>query len=89
MIDTGMGAAYGSHIGWLESGADGLVAGYRGGRLPLPVTDDLRSDYLEAVIAMHPGNAALLQRRDALQPGLPEAGAEPGPETAVACDISR
>ncbi len=89
MIDTGMGAAYGSHIGWLEATADGLVAGYRGGRLPLPVDDELRLDYLEAVIALHPGNAALLKRREELQAGHPEAGSEPAPGTAVSCDISR
>jgi hypothetical protein len=89
MIDTGMSAAYGSHIGWLEATADGLVAGYRGGRVPLPVDDDLRLDYLEAVIALHPGNAALLQRRNVLRAGQPEAGSEPAPGAAVSCDISR
>ncbi len=89
MIDTGMGAAYGSHIGWLESTSDGLVAGYRGGRLPLPVSDDLRGEYLDAVIAMHPGNPALQERRDALRRGQPEPGSEPVADSAVACDMSR
>ncbi len=89
MIDTGMSAAYGSHIGWLEATADGLVAGYRGGRLPLPVDDELRGDYLDAVIAMHPGNAELLNRRAGLLAEQTEAGSEPAPEVGVTCDISR
>ncbi len=87
MIDTGMSAAYGSHIGWLEVGPKGLRAGYRGGSLPLPVDDELRLDYLDAVIALHPGNDALKERRDALRAGAPETPA--AAESAVTCDISR
>ncbi len=76
MIDTGIGAAYGSHIGWLEAGKDGLVAGYRGARLPLPVEDGQRLDYLDKVIKLHPGNAALKERRAALLSG--QGAAPPG-----------
>lgn len=72
MIDTGMGAAYGGHIGWLEVTADGLFAGYRGGRLPLPPDDGSRIEYLEKVIALHPGNRALTLRRDGLRAGQAE-----------------
>lgn len=69
MIDTGIGAAYGGHIGWLEATSDGLFAGYRGGRLPLPMDDAQRLVYLDKVIALDPGNAALKQRRIALETG--------------------
>jgi len=94
MIDTGMAAAYGSHIGWLEVTSEGLFAGYRGGRLPLPLEDASRLDYLDAVIALHPGNEALMQRREALlekqttsPPPGDEAAAAPR-EAAAICDIS-
>ena len=86
MIDTGLSAAYGGHIGWLEVIGDGLFAGYRGGRLPLPLHDAQRLDYLQAVIAMDPGNTALLQRRDALRAGtldaMPATGLEAGTSLA-------
>jgi hypothetical protein len=96
MIDTGMSAAYGSRVGWLEATKDGLVAGYPGGRVPLPLADAGRADYLDAVIALQPGNDALAKRRDALRAGqadpVPEdagAGALSVPAPAVTCDISR
>lgn len=86
MIDTGLGAAYGGHIGWLEASSKGLVAGYRGAKLPVPLDDASRLEYLKAVIALQPRNAALQQRRDALRAGrddavLPDAGSvdESGP----------
>lgn len=102
MIDTGMGAAYGGHIGWLEVTGNGLFAGYRGRRLPLPLDDDARLDYLAAVVALHPGNRALAQRLDEVRAGradvaLPDdasdgvAGAtdEPGGTAAPICGTSR
>ncbi|MES2859713.1 MAG: metallophosphoesterase [Pseudomonadota bacterium] len=69
MIDTGIGAAYGGHIGWLEVTNEGLFAGYRGGRLSLPMLDAQRSAYLDKVIGLDPGNAALMQRRVAVGTG--------------------
>jgi hypothetical protein len=88
MIDTGLGAAYGGHIGWLEATGEGLFAGYRGGRLPLPLDDGGRLDYLDAVIGLHPGNAALQRRREALRAGMPDAAQgereEPGTQAAEA-----
>lgn len=87
MIDTGMSAVYGRHIGWLEVMAEGLFAGYRGGRLPLPLEDELRLDYLEAVIALNPGNDALEQRRDDLRAEPAESVDAPANEPAT-CDIS-
>lgn len=73
MIDTGMASVYGGPVAYLEVTADGLFAGYRGGRLPLPREDAGRLDYLEQVIALHPDNRTLLERRDALRRGESDA----------------
>lgn len=86
MIDTGISGVYDGHIGWLEVSDAGLIAGYPGGRLPLPVEDELRLDYLEAVIALEPDNESLRQRRDALQAGTDDAA--PG-AAAADCDLAR
>lgn len=92
MIDTGLGSAFGGHLGWLEATPDGLFAGYPGGRLALPLEDRLRPGYLDAVIALQPDNAGLVQRRDALLAVAPDqgpadaAGGEPSP--AVICGTS-
>jgi hypothetical protein len=95
-IDTGMGAAYGKHIGWLEATSEGLFAGYRDGRLRLPIDDGERLGYLDAVIAMHPGNLALAERRALLRAGTldppPASVAERAAETldaAASCGTSR
>lgn len=81
VIDTGIGAAYGGRVGWLEATPEGLFAGYREGRLPLPRDDAQRIAYLEAVIALHPDNAALKKRRDELRAGQ---GASSGSEAGQA-----
>lgn len=73
MIDTGLSGAYGGHIGWLEATPQGLWAGYPGGRLALPDQDGARPGYLDEVIALDPGNLALVQRRERLAAGLPDA----------------
>ena len=93
MIDTGLGAAYGGHLGWLEVDRGVLRAGYAGGRLPLPLDDAGRANYLDAVIALHPTNEALKQRREALRAGTLEGGAAvPGqgdqPGSPVICGTS-
>jgi 3',5'-cyclic AMP phosphodiesterase CpdA len=93
MIDTGMSAAYGGHVGWLEATGDGLFAGYPGGRVPLPKDDAGRAAYLDAVIALQPGNAVLEKRRDALRAGdadppPPDAGTATAPAAPVTCDTS-
>lgn len=99
LIDTGIGAAYGGRIGWLEATPEGMFAGYPGGRVPLPADDAGRPGYLDAVIALQPDNPALRQRRVALQAGgdapvLPEAedrttvDGTPEPES-VSCDTAR
>jgi hypothetical protein len=100
LIDTGISAAYGGHIGWLEATPAGLFAGYPGGRVPLPPDDAGRPGYLDAVLALQPDNPALRQRRDALLAGS-DALAVPveaeAPSTAgnqpfldpVSCDTAR
>jgi hypothetical protein len=91
-IDTGMGAAYGRHLGWLEATADGLFAGYPGGTLRLPERDADRIAYLESVIALQPDNSALQERLAGLR--APDA-ADGSPESAtvepddVTCDTAR
>lgn len=72
MIDTGISQAYGGHIGWLEITPQGMVAGYPGGRLPLPVDDQGRIAYLEEVIGLAPDNPYLKRRLEELtQPSDP------------------
>lgn len=99
VIDTGIGAAYGGHPAWLEATADGLFAGYPGGRVPLPADDAGRADYLDAVIALQPGNAALRDGREALLAGTTAASAEApeateptgepvAPPPAITCDTT-
>jgi hypothetical protein len=77
IIDTGIAAAYGSHLGYLEITPDGLFAGYPNEKLPLPDTDEGRVAYLEAVIAQDPDNPYLKRRLQQLtepaQPVVPAA----------------
>lgn len=97
LIDAGMSAVYGRHLAWLEVTREGLFAGYPRGRLPLPRDDAARSDYLDAVIALHPDNAELRQRRDLLRAGQgdtasiePSDNSKPLLEPAgTTCGISR
>lgn len=80
LIDTGMSAAYGRHLAWLEFTKEGAFAGYPGGRVTLPMRDAERARYLDAVIALQSGNPNLQRRRELLQAGagdgadLDEAG---------------
>ncbi len=66
-IDTGISAVYGGNIGYLEIMGDSAFAGYRSGRVRLPDDDDGLAGYVEAVIALHPGNDALRQRAAELE----------------------
>jgi hypothetical protein len=88
MIDTGMSAAYGSHVGYLEATPQGLFAGYRTGKLPLPVDDGVRGDYLDAVLALHPGDADLKEELDKLRSAAPQAAPADAAAPALTCDIS-
>ena len=73
MIDTGIGAYYGSHIAWLEISEGKLFAGYPDGRLELPPHDSARLGYLERVMTMQPGNPHLRQRQEALLARMAQA----------------
>jgi hypothetical protein len=66
-VDTGMTAAYGGHVAWLEETKDGLYAGYPSGRIRLPPDDAGRVDYLKQVIALQPENAGLQKQLSALE----------------------
>lgn len=92
-IDTGMSRVYGGQVAWLEITGGVLTAGYRDGRVPLPADDAGRLAYLDAVIALHPGHAALAERRAALASGALEAAqaqADSAPADAAAiCGTSR
>jgi hypothetical protein len=95
-IDTGMGAAYGKHLGWLEVTGDKLFAGYPNGRIALPENDAARLDYLDAVIALQPDNSALQARRATLQAAADnssglnvDAERAPMPDSTVICGTSR
>lgn len=103
-IDTGLGAAYGGNVAYLEATRDGLFAGYPSARIRLPDNDAGRVAYLEQVIALQPGNAARKARLAGLlaAPGagdaLPQSGETPTAdapepasiaETMPICDISQ
>lgn len=77
MIDTGISQAYGGYVGYLEITPDGLFAGYPGGKLPLPSSDDGAIAYLEQVIQLDPGNRHLQQRLERLRQPPAPAAAEP------------
>lgn len=66
-IDTGIGAAYGSHVAWLEITPDGLFAGYLPGKAELPDSEAELQAYVERVIELLPDNQAARDRLAALQ----------------------
>ena len=57
--DTGIAAYYGAHIGTLELTEKGATAIYGEQRIPLPVSNDGREDYLRAVIEADSNNDQL------------------------------
>lgn len=66
-VDTGMSAAYGGHVAYLEVTAKGLMAGYPAGKVALPANDAERPDYLRQVITLQPDNAGLKQQLATLE----------------------
>ncbi|MDT8448828.1 MAG: metallophosphoesterase [Wenzhouxiangellaceae bacterium] len=84
-IDTGLSAAYGGHVGYLEVTPDGLFAGYRSGRVPLPAGDDGRVAYLERVARMHPDNDSIAERLTRLKAS---SDRKPEPEDRAATDAA-
>ena len=65
--DTGIATHYGAHKGVLELTAQGAIAIYGDQRIPLPVNNDAREDYLQAVILADSNNAHLKQRLARMQ----------------------
>jgi len=60
--DTGIASYYGAHMGVLELTAAGATAIYGDKRIPLPLDNSGRVDYLRAVIEADPNNALMKQR---------------------------
>jgi hypothetical protein len=58
-IDTGISAVYGGHVAYLEITAEGLYAGYPGGKVKLPAESSGLLPYLDQVLALDPANTAL------------------------------
>ncbi len=92
MIDSGISHAYGGYLAYLEITPEGLFAGYQGGKLPLPSSDEGLVTYLEKVIEKNPDNPYLQERLEILLhpvtiqasgPQAPAAQGEVG-EVAVA-----
>jgi hypothetical protein len=91
MIDTGVSAAYGGHVAYLEITPGSVFAGYPAGKLPLPSADDGRVAYLEQVAARNPDNPYLQQRLKRLReppPPAPEEAAPQQGEPATAPDAA-
>ena len=80
-IDTGIGAAYGGRVGYLEAIGDVLYAGYLAGRVRLPEQASEIPDYARAVAELHPEDAQMRERLAALL-----AEPEPAPEPAPPAD---
>ena len=68
VIDTGIGAYYGSHAAYLEILPGKLLAGYLGGQVPLPdESKEAQLAYYQAVADLHPENDLLQKKILALQ----------------------
>jgi len=65
-IDTGIAAAYGGNMGYLEITEEGLFGGYPEGKVKLPDDDEGRVAYLEQVMALYPNNARLIKLLESL-----------------------
>jgi hypothetical protein len=81
--DTGIANHYGAHKGVLELTAKGQTAIYGDKRIPLPVQNSGREDYLRAVIEADSNNAQLKARLARMQaPPVPETDEAIEGETA-------
>jgi hypothetical protein len=96
MIDTGIAAAYGGHVGYLEITPEGLFGGYPREKFLLPASDDGLVAYLEKVIGQDPENGYLQQRLQQLTQPVPavapvgslETGVDADSESGVAASVS-
>jgi len=66
-IDTGIGAAYGGHVAYLEINHGKLFAGYHGGSIALPSEQGQLIDYMAKVTELLPDNQAARSQLTALQ----------------------
>lgn len=72
-IDTGISAAYGGHVAYLEITPERLFAGYLPEKIELPGDDAGLADYLQRVIELLPDNEAARERLQALRSEVDEA----------------
>lgn len=87
-IDTGISAAYGGYVAYLEVNEEGLFAAYPKGKIKLALDEADQIEYLEKVIALDPENnhlQAMLVRLTAppIELVVGETGAETGVETGI------
>lgn len=87
VIDIGMSAHYGGYIGYLEISPEGRFAGYQGGKLPLPASDEERVAYLQKVIELEPENPYLKKRLQVMTQA-PAAETAPAPEAETAAEVT-
>jgi hypothetical protein len=74
-IDTGISAAYGGHVAYLEITTEGLYAGYPSGKVKLPTDSSGLLPYLEQVVALDPENTHLRNLQKTLSAPSKAAGA--------------
>lgn len=75
-IDTGISAAYGGHVAYLEINPEGLFAGYPSGKVRLPSDSSGLLTYLDQVIALNPANTHLKDLQKSLSSPAGESGVE-------------
>jgi hypothetical protein len=88
MIDTGISAAYGGHVAYLEITPDGVFAGYPSGKFPLPSGGEDLVAYLEKVSGLNPDNPYLQKRLKLLRepPAPPPAEVPPEADEPAAAE---
>jgi len=83
-IDTGISAAYGGHVAYLEITPQGLSAGYLAEKIELPGDADNLPGYLEQVLELLPDNNAAREKLQMLRDQAHAAGrAEPEKDPAT------
>jgi hypothetical protein len=75
-IDTGIGAAYGGHVAYLEIKPTKLFAGYPNGKVELPSAQGDLVSYMSSVTALLPDNKAARSKLAELQTSQQAASTE-------------
>jgi hypothetical protein len=83
-IDTGISAAYGGHVAYLEITTEGIYAGYPKGKVKLPTDSVGLLPYLEQVVTLDPENAQLGNLLDNLS-----GPAKDSPEVVAAAVVNQ